>query len=395
MAWYDPTSWFIASNTTQQDHSYFDIEMQTATKSGANVSVKTALTVPVVWACVRLISNTIATLPIKLYETKDGQKTEHTGLNRFLLKKVNGFMTIGVFLETAIVSLLLKGNFYALINRNGKGEVTGFTPMVDGQVTPHILDGDLIYKMRISSGNDTLVSPENMLHFKIFSLDGICGLSLIEYLSETVGLLTTARDFSAYSLANGGFTGGLVVFDQFLTNVQREGVKARFQTIKQNGVQDVSKLVVLEGGAKFTPRTTSQKDAQFIESRSFDVVEFCGAIGVPPSMIGQTNGTSNFGTGIEQQNIGFVTYCLRYYITRIEEELNDKVFSKMSGDFRCEFIVNGLLRGDSAARASYYTAAVGGSAGSGWMSTNEVRKLENLPPIEDGDEVTTWSMNNE
>lgn len=383
-------SWFQFS---KQDGTIYEIggsgiESATSTKSGAVVSSETALEIPVVWSAVNLIAGTLSTLPFKLYENIGNGKQE--AKNSIIMKRPNKLMSMQSFIESALIWAVLEGNFYAVITRNSSGNIISIMPVSDQSVDVKIIDGDLIYVVKLEDGKQTLISQENMLHFKFFSSDGICGMPFVKYLSETLGNSQSARDYSSYHLANGGFTGGLVIYKQFLDEQQRKGVALRFKNIKQDGTKDVSKLTVLEGDPSFIPRNTNNKDSQFLESREFDATSIAGALRVPPHMVGLTSKSTSWGTGIEQQNIGFVTYCLRYYSKIIEDEFNYKVFKEQT----CEFVFNGLLRGDSASRAAYYSSALGGSAGSGWMTQNEVRKLDNLPPADGGDELVKWSMQN-
>ncbi|MDY7025192.1 MAG: phage portal protein [Pseudomonadota bacterium] len=390
MSWYNPFSWggFGFFQNSELPDTVYELSSG-GSNSSTSVTPATAMQSPVIWSAVTLISGTMSTLPFKLYT--DSGETREEVKKTFIMDRPNKLMSMSSFIESAMIWGILEGNFYAVITRNSQGQVIALTP-VDGQtVTPLIEDGDLIYKVKLQDGKTTLVSPEYMIHFKFFSQDGYVGLRFVDYLSQTIGNANKARDYSSAFLDNGGFSGGLVIFDKILTEEQRAQVKKRFQNIKQEGVKDISKLVVLEGDPKFVPRSTSNKDAQLLDSREFDDFSIAGALKIPPHMVGLVSKTTSWGTGIEQQNIAFVTYCLRYYANKIEDEMNHKLFK--GEDYKCEFVFNGLLRGDSASRADYYKAALGGSGGSGWMTTNEVRKLENMAPIEGGNTITQWEQN--
>ncbi|WP_152666192.1 phage portal protein, partial [Pseudomonas abietaniphila] len=167
---------------------------------------------------------------------------------------------------------------------------------------------------------------------------------------------------------------------------------AKFPKIRDGDVEDIGKMGLLQGGPKIVPAGMTQKDSQFIESQQFQEEALAGIWGVPLYLANRAGKTSIMGSNLEQQTSGFVRFGLGPYIRTIEDELNDKLFSG-TNQF-VEFVVEGILRGDSAARASYYQAALGGSGGSGWMTIAEVREKENLPPLV-GDEynrVTRWEM---
>lgn len=193
-------------------------------------------------------------------------------------------------------------------------------------------------------------------------------------------------------MRKGGFTGGYVVYEQFLTEAQQTQIMAKFPDVRKADTDDIGKMAVLQGGPKIIPAGITQKDAQFIESQQFQEEALAGIYGVPLWLANRAGKTSIMGSNLEQQLIGFITFGLKPYIDTIEDELNSKLFGG-TGRF-VEFVVEGLMRADSAGRATYYSGALGGSGGSGWMTINEVRAKENLPPLE-GDEynrVTRWEM---
>ncbi|MNJ50185.1 Phage portal protein [compost metagenome] len=253
-------------------------------------------------------------------------------------------------------------------------------------------EDDLIYLVTPSKGDPFPVSPEHMLHFKLFSLDGVVGLSPIEHQAETMGLAKAGQQWSARFMRKGGFTGGYVIYEQFLTQAQQAQVMAKFPDVRKADTDDIGKMAVLQGNPKIVPAGISQKDAQFIESQQFQEEALAGIYGVPLWLANRAGKTSIMGSNLEQQLTGYITFGLKPFIDAVEDEFNDKIY-RSTARF-VEFAVEGLLRADSAGRAAYYTAALGGSGGSGWMFINEVRVKENLPPLE-GDEynrVTRWEM---
>jgi HK97 family phage portal protein len=231
-----------------------------------------------------------------------------------------------------------------------------------------------------------------MLHFKLFSMDGIVGLSPIEHQAETMGLAKAGQQWSARFMRKGGFTGGYVIYEQFLTKAQQAQVMEKFPDVRKADADDIGKMAILQGNPKIVPAGISQRDAQFIESQQFQEEALAGIYGVPLWLANRAGKTSIMGSNLEQQLTGYITFGLKPFIDAVEDEFNDKIFAALSRF--AEFAVEGLLRADSAGRAAYYKAALGGSGGSGWMFINEVRAKENLPPLE-GEEynrVTRWEM---
>lgn len=394
--WYNPATWGFFGFTDPTTGNYVEADLEVGgrrTKAGVRITTRTALSISMVWSCVKVLSESLSGLPLKLYEDKQGGRQMISGNDRVLklLRKPNPYMTMLNFLKFVVVNMALRGNAFALIERNGKGDVIGLVPL-DGRTVKIDTEDDLLYTVTPSEGNPFPVSPENMLHFKLFSLDGIVGLSPLEYQAETMGLAKAGQQWSARFMRKGGFTGGYVIYDGFLTEQQQEQILKRFPDVRKADTDDIGKMAILQGGPKIHPAGISQKDAQFIESQQFQEEALAGIYGVPLWLANRAGKTSIMGSNLEQQLIGFITFGLKPYIDTVEDELNSKLFGA-SGRF-VEFVVEGLMRADSAGRSTYYGGALGGSGGSGWMSINEVRLKENLPPLE-GDEynrVTRWEM---
>jgi HK97 family phage portal protein len=332
-------------------------------------------------------------LPLKLFEDAPGGRKQVSGDDRSLklLRKPNPYMTMLNFLKFVVVNMALRGNAFALIERNRNGDPIGFVPLDCNTVTIDT-DDELIYWITPKDGDRFPVSPEFMLHFKLFSLDGVVGLSPIEYQAETMGLAKAGQQWSSRFMRKGGFTGGYVIYENFLTKAQQAQVMEKFPDVRKGDVDDIGKMAILQGNPKIVPAGLSQRDAQFIESQQFQEEALAGIYGVPLWLANRAGKTSIMGSNLEQQLTGFITFGLKPYIDAVEDEFNDKVYRKLSRFV--EFTVEGLLRADSAGRSTYYGSALGGSGGSGWMTINEVREKENLPPL-DGDEynrVTRWEM---
>lgn len=395
--WYNPLTWRFFGYTDPQTGDYREVDMEVGgrkTKAGVRITAKTAITVPIVWTCVKILSESAAGLPLKLYQDVGGKRTLVRGdspANKRalrLLGKPNPYITRLNLLKAVVVNMALRGNAYVMIERNRQGEMIGLIPVGADDVSIDT-DDDLLYIVELK-GQRIPVSPENMLHFKLFSTDGVTGLSPLEYQAEAMGLAKAGQDWSARFMRKGGFTGGYVVYDQFLTKEQQGQIMEKFPDVRKGDVDDIGKIAVLQGGPKLIPAGLSQKDSQFIESQQFQEEALAGVWGVPLYLANRAGRTSIMGSNLEQQNSGFVTYGLKPYLDAIEDEWNDKIHR--GTEVFVEFVVEGLLRGDSAARSTYYKAALGGSGGSGWMSINDVRLKENLPRLEGAqyDAITQW-----
>ncbi|MBK0059624.1 phage portal protein [Pseudomonas sp. S44] len=394
--WYNPATWGFFGYTDPTTGEYVEADLEVGgkrTKAGVRITTKTALSISMVWSCVKILSESLSGLPLKLYDDTGGGRKLISGNDRVLklLRKPNPYMTMLNFLKFVVVNMALRGNAFALIERNGKGDVIGLVPL-DGRTVKIDTEEDLLYTVTPSEGDPFPVSPEHMLHFKLFSLDGVVGLSPLEYQSETMGLAKAGQQWSARFMRKGGFTGGYVIYDNFLTDQQQAQVLKRFPDVRKADTDDIGKMAILQGGPKIVPAGISQKDAQFIESQQFQEEALAGIYGVPLWLANRAGKTSIMGSNLEQQLIGFITFGLKPYIDTIEDELNSKLFGNTSRFV--EFVVEGLLRADSAGRATYLGAALGGSGGSGWMTINEARAKENLPLLE-GEEynrVTRWEV---
>ncbi|WP_323151438.1 phage portal protein [Pseudomonas glycinae] len=394
--WYNPRTWGFFGYTDPTTGDYVEVDMEIGgkrTKSGVRVNTKTALSISMVWSCVKILSESLSGLPLKLFDDAESGRKQVLGNDpaQKLLRKPNPYMTRLNFLKFVVVNMALRGNAFALIERNRNGDPIGFVPLRFDTVTIDTED-DLFYLVTPSEGDPYPVSPENMLHFKLFSLDGIVGLSPIEYQAETMGLAKAGQQWSSRFMRKGGFTGGYVIYENFLTKQQEAQIMAKFPDVRKADADDIGKMAILQGNPKIVPAGLSQRDAQFIESQQFQEEALAGVYGVPLWLANRAGKTSIMGSNLEQQLTGFITFGLKPYIDAVEDEFNDKVYRKDSRFV--EFTVEGLLRADSAGRATYYGSALGGSGGSGWMTINEVREKENLPPLAGPEysRVTRWEM---
>lgn len=354
--------------------------------AGKTVTVNSALQLSAAWACVRLISETLSTLPLNLYDDSGQAKTmarDHP-LYRLLHTQPNADMTAAVFWQAYVASLLLWGNAYVEIHRSG-GVITSLEFLLPQFVT----------RKRTSSGAvewsyvdpfakvTRKIAEGQMWHTPAFTTDGVTGLSPIALGANVIGSAMAADEASAHTFKNGMKAAGLVTMDAVLQPNQREDVRQHVRKVSADGG-----VMVLEKGSGFQQLTMNPQDAELLSTRGFNVEEICRWFRVPPFMVGHSEKSTSWGTGIEQQMIGFVTFVLRPWCVRIEQSIRKSLMTPAERQrYQAEFAMEGLLRGDSAARGQFYSTMVQ----NGIYTRNNVRRLENLEPVEGGDELTVQS----
>lgn len=382
-------------NSTEASDLYDLLTGGAVANTGKSINEQSAMAVSAYNACVRLISGTIASLPLPIY-TKDGQGNrvkEDNPISEFLNVRPCAAFSAAAFWEYMGKSLMLSGDGFALIVRSRGGQVLGLSPLHPEQVVVHQVKDDLRYSVLVKGQDALAIQSSDMLHFPSLGFDGKRSLNPIKhYVKEALGLAVATEEFSAKFFSNGARPDFALTTTAKLDDDQVKQLRETW-ALRHSGTGNAHLPAVLSGGLDVKQLTMSAEDSQLLEGRRFQVEEVARMCGVPPHMIGETTKTSSWGSGVEHMSIGFVKYALRHHLNRIEQELNYKLFTKSSSFV--EFNVEGLLRGDSTARSSYYQSALGGSGGSGWMTINEVRKLENLPPISGGDTITQWELKNE
>lgn len=359
------------------------------TDSGETVTVDGSLQLGTVWACVRLIAQTIATLPLHVYRTDAGGHgvidREHP-LYRILHDRPNADMTAVEFWEAAVAHILLWGNAYLAKFRSGPRIVAIYPLRPDRVRVQREADGRLSYHYSWQGQTQVFVDND-VLHIKGFSLDGYVGISPISMARNNLGAARAAERASAALFRNGMRPSGVLTSPDYLTEEQRESAKKVLETFK--GAQATGSVPLLEGGWKFDGLAIPPNDAQMLETRSFHVEELCRWFEVPPIMIGHMEKTTSWGSGVEQIMLHFYTSCLRAHLSRLESAMNSGLVTPadQAAGVYVRFNVEGLLRADSAARASFLSTMVQ----NGLMTRNEARAKENLPRIEGGDELTVQS----
>ena len=360
------------------------------TTSGRSVNERSAMQMTAVYACVRILSESIASLPVHLYQYQDsGNKAkalEHP-LYKILHDEPNPEMTSFVFRETMMTHLLLYGNAYAQIIRNGKGQVVGLYPLMPNRMTVDRDEhGRLYYQYQMQesdaptmkTGTVTL-SPSDVLHIPGLGFDGLVGYSPIAMAKNAIGLSIATEEYGAKFFANGATPGGLLEFPGTVKNPDaiRESWNKGFSGSNSH------KIAILEEGMHYTPISISPNEAQFLETRKFQIDEIARIFRVPPHMVGDLE-KSSF-SNIEQQSLEFVKYTLEPWIIRWEQSLGRALLTDSEkAAYFIKFNVDGLLRGDYQSRMNGYATA----RQNGWMSANDIRELENLdriPPELGGD----------
>lgn len=364
-----------------------------SSKAGVSVNLNTALRVPTVLACCRVLAEDIAGLPLKLLEEMpDGSKriAKSHPLHRVLFRQPNPWMTSFEWRESSMYhALLAKGAFSVKNVVNGK--VEELYPLLPGNVTIKQSRGmDVTYEVNDGRGEPMVFPQSQIFHLRGPSWDGLNGLEMISQARDAIGLSIATEESQARLHANGVRPGGLLSLEGELKPETAKRLRAQIEEIHK-GVEKAGKLLVVDKGAKFTPFTMTGVDAQTIEARKFQVEEIARVFRVFPLAIGYSDKSSTYAS-TEAFLQAHVTFSLRPWIERWEQAIwRDLINDNTRLDLYPKFFVQGLLRGDHAARAAYFTAALGTSSSPGWMSPNDVRRLEDQDPSSDkgADEILT------
>ena len=352
--------------------------------SGKQVTERSAMQMTAVYSCVRILSEAVAGLPLHLYRYKEGggkEKAIDLPLYRLMHDEPNPEMSSFVFRETLMTHLLLWGNAYAQIIRNGKGEVIALYPLMPNKMrVDRDENGNLYYEYVHSSDEaDTMknttvrLTPYNVLHIPGLGFDGLVGYSPIAMAKNAIGMAIACEEYGAKFFANGAAPSGVLEHPGVIKDPQkvREAWQSQF-----GGSQNANKIAVLEEGMKYTPISISPEQAQFLETRKFQINEIARIFRVPPHMVGDLE-KSSF-SNIEQQSLEFVKYTLDPWVMRWEQSLSRALFTEEEKKtLFFKFNVEGLLRGDYQSRMNGYATA----RQNGWMSANDIRELENMDKI--------------
>lgn len=355
-----------------------------SSSSGKSVTERSAMQMTAVYACVRILSEAVAGLPLHFYRYKeDGSKEMaiDTNLYHLLHDEPNPEMSSFVFRETLMTHLLLWGNAYAQIIRNGKGEIIALYPLMPNKMqVDRDESGKLYYtytrsegKANTMQGSSVTLEPKDVLHIPGLGFDGLVGYSPIAMAKNAIGLAIATEEFGSKFFANGAAPSGVLEHPGTIKDPTR--VREAWQS-QFGGSGNSGKVAVLEEGMKYTPISISPEQAQFLETRKFQINEIARIFRVPPHMVGDLE-KSSF-SNIEQQSLEFVKYTLDPWVVRWEQSLSRSLLSEDEKKvYFFKFKLEGLLRGDYQSRMNGYAIA----RQNGWMSANDIRELEDLDKL--------------
>lgn len=353
------------------------------TLGDSSITDERILQISTVWRCVSLISTLTACLPLDVFETDQAGNRAKVDLSnplaRLLRYSPNQYMTAQEFREAMTMQLCFYGNSYALAERNRSGDVISLLPLLSANMDVRMEGKNLIYKYQRDKEFAKFKHSE-IFHLKGFGFNGLVGLSPIAHACKTAGTAVAMEDQQREFYANGAKSPKILTTgDKVLSKEQRTQVEENFKEIAGGPVK--KRLWILEGGFKADDIGVSPQDAETMASRKFQVSELARFFGVPPHLVGDVEKSTSWGTGIEQQNLGFLQYTLQPYISRWENCIARWLLKPGDvGKYHAEHNLDGLLRGDSASRAAFMKAM----GESGLRTINEMRRLDNYPPLEGG-----------
>jgi HK97 family phage portal protein len=376
-----------AEKRSVNDPNHWIVKLTDRLQSFAGVAVtpETALAQSAVFACTRVISETIGSLPLKIYSRRsDGGKDEAQGhpLYPILHDNPNQWQTRLEYFETVSGHLCLRGNAYSFIQRDGFGQPLSFVPLNPDRMMLEVegtsADPIFVYRYRADgTEQEQVFTSYDIWHLKGMSSDGYSGLSPITYASNAIGLSIAAEKHGSKWFANGARPSGIA---KYPGKLKEDSVKRLKNSLQEAMSGDkVFSLIVLEEGLDFTTIGISNTDSQYLETRQFQVEEIARIFRVPSVLIGHPDKTMTYAS-VEQLMLSFVVHTIRPWVSRIEQSINKYL---LNGDDRyfAEFRIEGLLRGDTKSRYDSYSSALQNC----WMTRNEVRALENMNPVPDGD----------
>ena len=344
--------------------------------SGKAVNATTAIQLSTVYACVRVISETVASLPLGVYEATDAgnrKATEHP-LYKLLHDEPNSEMTSFILREVMLGHLLLWGNSYCQIIRTGRNKITGLYPLLPDKMT---VDRDkncaLTYTYSTASGQTVVLAPEDVLHIPGLGFDGVMGYSPIALEKNAIGLGIASEEYGSKFFSNGARPSGILTHPNTVKNPKalRESWNAAY-----GGSSNANRVAILEEGMRFEPIAIPNNEAQFLETRKFQVDEICRIFRVPPHLVGNLEHATF--SNIEHQSIDFAVHTIRPWLVRIEQSMNRALFSEQEKErFYVQFNIDGLMRGDYKSRMEGYAIGIN----NGFMCPNDIRSLENMNPI--------------
>ena len=383
-------TWFGGIGSTgQQQGVQFPEPLSVVYKQNPVYGTDGALQVSAVWASIELLTDNIASLPLFVYERKgdeQGNKALARGTPLWLLlhENPNRRHTPMEFWQFMLMNFLLRGNAYARLVRDERGEVIEMWPLSADQVEVEVLaDKSIIYKYNYD-GKVVIYAEESIFHWRDKG-NGVVGMSRLDYMRNTIGVAIQAQNQTQQLFANSGKRPGVFMIDKLLTAEQRDKIRQNYQGLVEGGQDD---LLVLEAGAKFEPLAMSPADLQMLDTRRFSVEDIARWFGISSVLINDTTKTTTWGTGINQLIEGFYKFKLRPMLESLEQAIERRVLTSRQRElYTVEFSMDAILRGSLSERLDAGSKAVQ----NGLMTRNEWRQLENLPRQEGGDALTAQS----
>ena len=367
------TNVFIPPKTQKRD-----LSLNTIFPDANVFDTDKALTLTAVWCAIRLLAESVSSLPISVYTKQaNGDKLEDTKSPIYNLVKFkpNYYQNKITFFEFIMLSICTEGNSYVQIVRNNSGTPVQLICLDPSNVTVVVNNNELFYQV----DGGAVLDSSDMLHFKTITDDGVTGLSPIDQCAKALNWGVSLEEFGSTFFSNGAKPSSILQTDRALSDTALQRLKTSFNN-NYGKLKNSNSTIVLEEGLTFKPISISPEQAQFLSSREFSISEVSRIFRVQPHLLMDLS-KSSFNN-IEMQNQEFLTFTLMPYITRIEEEMNLKLFrTNELGKTFVEFNVNGFLRGDVKSRTEAYKTAIT----NGYMSINEVRQKENMNSIEGGD----------
>jgi HK97 family phage portal protein len=379
--------WFgNVGSTGQQEGIQFGEPFTKVYDINKDYGIDGALQVSAVWACVELLSDNIASLPLFVYEREpgaDGHKNlaRGTDLWKLLHDNPNRRNTPMEFWQFMTLNFILRGNAYARVVRNAAGEAIELLPLSSDQVEVEVdSTGKVIYKYSFE-GKIIVYDERSILHWKDKG-NGIYGMSRLDYMRSSVGVAISSQNHTEQGYRKSGRRPGVFMIDKLLTQEQREKIRKNYSGLVEGSDDD---LLVLEAGAKFEPLSLSPADLQLLDTRKFAVEDIARWFGVSSVMINDTAKTTTWGTGITELIEGFYKFRLRPMLEGLEQAIERRVLTPGQREkYTVEFSLDAILRGSFRDRLEAASTAVN----NGLMTRNEYRQLENLPPKDGGDILT-------
>ena len=355
-----------------------DLSLSTLFPNANQYTGDKALTLTAVWCAIRLLAESVSSLPCSVYSKQaNGDKVESTNnkIYNLIKYKPNKYQNKITFFEYIMMCICTNGNSYVQIIRDGAGTPIELIPLNPEMITVVINEGELFYQIE----EGAVLDSYDILHFKTITEDGLVGISPIDQCQNALNWGLNVEEFGNTFFKNGAKPSSVLATDRALSETAIERLRNSFNS-SYSKLNQSNSTIILEEGLTFKPISISPEQAQFLKSRQFSIEEVARIFNVPPHMLKDL--TKSSFNNIEMQSQEFVTYTLMPYITRIESEMNLKLFrANELGNTFIEFNVNGLLRGDVKSRTEAYKTAIT----NGYMSINEVRQKENLNSIEGGD----------